>query len=321
MKMKVLFALCSLVAMVACDKPAQENGGNNPVPNQPQYPTQTAQVAALIEQYWEYDITNVPTLIEGYWQLDARFKYDAEYKDITAIDTDFGTALWNGNSEDVLAFGQNLRFGRLNLDENSVMCEQEGSWQYDARTMSLTMECGGVATTANLAALGGGVLIVDYELEGDNLREIYKSVYYAELICREATLRIDALCGDCAENSVALTPSSVAGVWSLNSRVEYDDNMQNVVAPDLVFGVCNEEGGAYGTYTINDDGTGRYYCEYETPGVEPTDIAIKWSYDTDTQQLTLGTLATAKVVGFNGQYLILDYDNDRNEREVYRRKN
>ena len=89
---KLLLLISIATSALACDEPSPNNGSDIPVtpdaPDPPQYPTQTAQVDALIEQYWEYDITNVPELIggkTGYWQLDARFKYDAEYQNIVSM--------------------------------------------------------------------------------------------------------------------------------------------------------------------------------------------------------------------------------------------
>lgn len=324
---KLLLLISIATSALACDEPSPNNGSDIPVtpdtPDSPQYPTQTAQVDALIEQYWEYDITNVPELIggkTGYWQLDARFKYDAEYHNIVAIDTDFGAMLWDGNGEDVLCLSRNNGYAKVNLNENYELYTENGSWQYDARTLQLTLECGGKTTITKLSALGDEVLVLDYQRENGNIREIYKSVDYTELVCRETTLRISYLHTLCNDSNTPITFDALVGVWVLNSSVLYDDEWQDVIMPHLVFGFWHAVGGSAHTYTLNADGTGRYYVEIEEPGTEPIDQVIEWDYDTDTQLLTIDSHIIMNVVGFNGQYLIVDHNSDRNQREIYLRK-
>lgn len=117
------------------------------------------------------------------------------------------------------------------------------------------------------------------------------------------------------------------GVWRLDTDVCYDENWEKITDWCLVVGQYNNDciGWRGTTYTFTADGKGSMAPWLYFPNEDDTPLIFDWSYDIDNNKLVFsGDLTTQKrVSGFNGEYLVFDYYdavNEKNVRKIYKRQ-
>ena len=117
------------------------------------------------------------------------------------------------------------------------------------------------------------------------------------------------------------------GVWRLDTDVSYDDNWEKITDWCLVVGEYNNEcnGWRGTTYTFTADGKGSRAPWYYFPDEDETPLVFDWHYDVESNQLVFSGDWNSRmtVSGFNGEYLVFDYydtSNERNVRNIYKRQ-
>ena len=96
--------------------------------------------------------------------------------------------------------------------------------------------------------------------------------------------------------------------WGRDSYLKYNDDWSKIIEPYRVIGYDYIEGLAYEKYNFNADGTGWYSVNPTEPDMETMTYDFNWSYDAESNQLTLSGEYNHKwrVTGCNDNYIVLD---------------
>ena len=138
---------------------------------------------------------------------------------------------------------------------------------------------------------------------------------------------VENLVSQCQNFDRTTFAQELPGVWKLDTDVRYDENWSKITDWCLVLGEYNNEcnGWRGGTFKFTADGKGSRVPWYYYPGEDETSWVFDWHYDVESNQLVFsGDVNSRKTVsGFNGEYLVFDYydtTNKKNVREIYKRQ-
>ena len=135
---------------------------------------------------------------------------------------------------------------------------------------------------------------------------------------------IDKLLEGCKDFDADTLVSGLVDEWGCDSYLKYNDDWSKIIEPYLVIGYDYIEGLAYEKYNFNADGTGWHSVNPTEPDMETMTYNFNWSYDAESNQLTLSGVYNHKwrVTGCNDNYIVLDETttNGDNLRTILKRK-
>ena len=330
MKAKILLGVLLCVGMLACEK--QEAAGTSAQNSSKEYQEVYDAMQQIIDKGAEYDITNVDALIvegTGFWQLDALLGYTADYSAVTTIHRDFRGSGDINFEEPICAFGSDNRLlcYVINAEDGRIV-EQQGSWSYEPRTMTISVEVAAyganaaVAQECKLLSLSNDSLVFEWvSNEGEALRASLTPASLEEMKLEEVGNIVEELMEGHTEYSFCLVQSTLGGVWEVDSYLTYDDEWKRVTKVHKLMGVSYDEGGAYVRYTLRNDATGTEYVEFQEPGREPETKEFRVWYDGGILKFTGEELNVEYVLSACAfEYLVLDRESgDSNIRTILKR--
>ena len=132
--------------------------------------------------------------------------------------------------------------------------------------------------------------------------------YWTESGYVAETAIVEHLVSECNNFDDEALVASLNGKWTPDSLLIYDEEWANITTPLLVMGVDYADGRAYSYLTFAEDGTGAYYNNFPEPDMEPETREFSWTYDADSNQLTLTGEYNNEwnVRGYSNDYIILD---------------
>ena len=119
---------------------------------------------------------------------------------------------------------------------------------------------------------------------------------------------IDKLLEGCKDFDADTLVSGLVDEWECDSYLKYNDDWSKIIEPYRVIGYDYIEGLAYEKYNFNADGTGWHSVNPAEPDMETMTYDFNWSYDAESNQLTLSGEYNHKwrVTGCNDNYIVLD---------------
>ena len=119
---------------------------------------------------------------------------------------------------------------------------------------------------------------------------------------------IDKLLEGCKDFDADTLVSGLVDEWGRDSYLKYNDDWSKIIEPYRVIGYDYIEGLAYEKYNFNADGTGWHSVNPAEPDMETITYNFNWSYDAESNQLTLSGEYNHKwrVTGCNDNYIVLD---------------
>ena len=332
MKAKILLGVLLCVGMLACEK--QEAAGTSAQNSSKEYQEVYDAMQQIIDKGAEYDITNVDALIvegTGFWQLDALLGYTADYSAVTTIHRDFRGSGDINFEEPICAFGSDNRLlcYAINAEDGRII-EQQGSWSYEPRTMTISVEVAAyganaaVAQECKLISMSNDSLVFEWVSDGgEALRASLTPASLEEMKLEEAGNIVEEFVDDCSKYDHENIMSGMPGEWEVDSYMTYDDEWKRVTNVHKLMGVSYDEGGAYVRYTLRNDATGTEYVEFQEPGREPETRAFSWLYDCENGTLQfVGEQMNVEynVLCGNDDYVVLDRESgDSNIRTILKR--
>lgn len=336
---RLIFSLLALSLLGgACEK-----NHNNELPHKvdQQLLDATNEMARLIDEGDDFDVEQIKW--GDYWYLDAKMKYNDDLSMVTEIVSAIGGAPWHQERELVVGINDK-EVKRYELSESGdVIVVQSGIFDFYSRVMTLYIdfEAQGVyeATSieAKLLAYTDDSFIIEWQAEDDHFRALFKRVDYAMLECKGAEIKVNAMLADAGELDVDTVAEHILGSWVADTRVEYDGpDYLSICHIDALLGDSNwtpYPPGFVGTYTFSSDGSLTNVFESELPSEEIFTYTYTWSYDADTNMLSVeGDNQTTiyNVIALSDEWLFVDYevnerDNDTGEdvtkylRNIYQR--
>ena len=137
---------------------------------------------------------------------------------------------------------------------------------------------------------------------------------------------IENVVAQCQNFDCATFAQELPGVWKLDTDVNYDENWEKITDWCLVLGEYNNEcnGWRGTTFEFTADGKGSRALWHYFPDEDETPQVFDWHYDAENNKLVFsGGWKPKTVSGFNGEYLVFDYydtTNKKNVREIYKRQ-
>lgn len=337
---RLIFSLLALSLLSgACEKKEKPNI-LPPVADQ-QLLDATNEMARLIDDGADFDVAQIKW--GDYWYLDAKMKYNDDFSMVTEVVSAIGGAPWHQERELVVCINDGVVKSYELSDSGDVVVAQQGVFDFYSRVMTLyiDLEAQGVyeATSieAKLLAYTDDSFIIEWQAEDDHFRALFKRVDYAMLECKGAEIKVNAMLADAGELDVDTVAEHILGSWVADTRVEYDGpDYLSICHIDALLGDSNwtpYPPGFVGTYTFSSDGTLTNVFESELPSEEIFTYTYTWSYDADTNMLSVeGDNQTTiyNVIALSDEWLFVDYevnerDNDTGEdvtkylRNIYQR--
>lgn len=134
---------------------------------------------------------------------------------------------------------------------------------------------------------------------------------------------INELLASCKDVDAETFAETLEGEYEQYSYLKYNDDWSKIIEPYLVIGYDYVDGLAYEKYNFNADGTGWHSVNPTEPDMETMTYYFNWSYDAESDQLTLSGEYNHKwrVTGCNDNYIVLDETttNGDNLRTILRR--
>ena len=134
---------------------------------------------------------------------------------------------------------------------------------------------------------------------------------------------VNELLESCKDFDAETLAETIEGEYERYSYLKYNDDWSKIIEPYLVIGYDYVEGLAYEKYNFNADGTGWHSVNPAEPDMETMTYDFNWSYDAESNQLTLSGEYNHKwrVTGCNDNYIVLDetITNGDNLRTILRR--
>lgn len=134
---------------------------------------------------------------------------------------------------------------------------------------------------------------------------------------------INELLEGCKDFDSDTLVSGLVDEWGRDSYLKYNDDWSKIIEPYRVIGYDYIDGLAYEKYNFNADGTGWHSVNPTEPDMETMTYDFNWSYDAESNQLTLSGEYNHKwrVTGCNDNYIVLDETttNGDNLRTILRR--
>ena len=331
MKAKILLGVLLCVGMLACEK---QEAGTSAQNSSKEYQEVYDAMQQIIDKGAEYDITNVDALIvegTGFWQLDALLGYTADYSAVTTIHRDFRGSGDINFEEPICAFGSDNRLlcYVINAEDGRIV-EQQGSWSYEPRTMTISVEVAAyganaaVAQECKLISMSNDSLVLEWVSDGgEALRASLAPASLQEMKLEEVNNIVEEFVDDCSKYDQEIIMSGMPGEWEVDSYMTYDDEWKRVTKVHKLMGVSYDEGGAYVRYTLRNDATGTEHVEFQEPGREPETRAFSWLYDCENGTLQfVGEQMNVEynVLCGNDDYVVLDRESgDDNIRTILKR--
>lgn len=138
---------------------------------------------------------------------------------------------------------------------------------------------------------------------------------------------IENIVAQCQNFDHTTFAQELPGVWKLDTDVSYDENWEKITDWCLVLGEYNHNtnGWRSTTFEFTADGKGSYAPDFYWPFEDETPQVFDWHYDAENNELVFGGGWNMKmeVSGFNDEYLVFDYydtTNKKNVREIYKRQ-
>ena len=134
---------------------------------------------------------------------------------------------------------------------------------------------------------------------------------------------VNELLESCKDFDAETLAETIEGEYERYSYLKYNDDWSKIIEPYLVIGYDYIDGLAYEKYNFNADGTGWHSVNPTEPDMETMTYDFNWSYDAESNQLTLSGEHNHKwrVTGCNDNYIVLDETttNGDNLRTILRR--
>ena len=138
---------------------------------------------------------------------------------------------------------------------------------------------------------------------------------------------VESIVAQCQNFDRATFAQELPGVWKIDTDVNYDENWSKITDWYLVLGEYNNDvaGWRSTTFEFTADGKGSYAPDFYWPFEEETPNVFDWHYDAESNKLVFsgGWNMKMEVSGFNDEYLVFDYydtTNKKNVREIYKRQ-
>ena len=138
---------------------------------------------------------------------------------------------------------------------------------------------------------------------------------------------VENIVAQCQNFDCTTFAQELPGVWRLDTDVSYDENWKKITDWCLVLGEYNNEciGWRGTTYIFTADGKGSMAPWHNFPNEDDTSWVFDWHYDAEHNQLVFSGDWNSRmtVSGFNGEYLVFDYYdtvNEKNVRKIYKRQ-
>lgn len=119
---------------------------------------------------------------------------------------------------------------------------------------------------------------------------------------------VNELIEQCKDFDADTLVSGLVDEWERDSYLKYNDDWSKIIEPYRVIGYDYIDGLAYEKYNFNADGTGWHSVNPAEPDMETMTYDFNWSYDAESNQLTLSGEYNHKwrVTGCNDNYIVLD---------------
>ena len=157
----LLLLLAAVFTMISCD-----NNEKQPLSPEEQF------VQDLMKQSKDFDAENLVQSLPGVWDLDAKFRYDAKYKNVTDVIVFEGQAYWDGGASYTYTFNANGK-GECSMYTGENDSTYSFDWHYDAESSKLILS-GDYNMQRVVSGFNGEYLILDNSTTNSNLREVYK---------------------------------------------------------------------------------------------------------------------------------------------------
>ena len=119
---------------------------------------------------------------------------------------------------------------------------------------------------------------------------------------------VNELLESCKDFDAETLAETIEGEYERYSYLKYNDDWSKIIEPYRVIGYDYIDGLAYEKYNFNADGTGWHSVNPTEPDMETMTYDFNWSYDAESNQLTLSGVYNHKwrVTGCNDNYIVLD---------------